>query len=104
MLNKACSGAVVPELGLILLLISALLRPNWGFRYDEERLSVGQYASLLSNITSHLVAVQRQHGTKLLWVKTTPVPTVPAYGAGCNGSATVCLNPVRHFPGRFSPF
>ena len=33
--------------------------------------------------------------TKLLWVKTTPVPTVDAYGFQCNGTATVCLNPAR---------
>lgn len=64
--------------------------------YDEERLSVEQYTRLLTNITAHLTEVQRQHGTKLLWVKTTPVPTVPAFGAGCNGSATVCLNPARY--------
>lgn len=63
--------------------------------WDEERLRLPQYVALLTNITSHLVAVQRRHGTKLLWVKTTPVPTVPAYGVGCNGSATVCLNPAR---------
>merc|ERR1740130_1800662 len=51
------------------------------------------------NITAHLVTVQKQYGTKLLWVKTTPVPTVKTYGTpgpnGCNGSATVCLNPAR---------
>ena len=64
-------------------------------RYDEERLSVEQYTAQLTNITARLVAVQRQHGTKLVWVKTTPVPTVTSYGFGCNGSATVCLNPAR---------
>ena len=63
--------------------------------YDEERLSVAQYQTLLTNITRHLVAVQRKYGTKLLWVKTTPVPTVAAYGFQCNGSATTCLNPAR---------
>lgn len=63
--------------------------------YDEERLTVEQYSALLTNITAHLVAVQRMYGNKLLWVRTTPVPTVPAYGVGCNGSATVCLNPAR---------
>jgi hypothetical protein len=63
--------------------------------YDEERLTVSQYKVLLANITQHLVNLQRIHGTKLLWVKTTPVPTVPAYGFECNGSATVCLNPAR---------
>ena len=63
--------------------------------YDEERLSLAQYTAQLANITAHLVAVQEKHGTKLLWVKTTPVPTVKAYGFGCNGTATVCLNPAR---------
>jgi hypothetical protein len=38
--------------------------------------------------------VQAQYQTKLLWVKTTPVPTVPQYGPGCNDTAT-CLNPPR---------
>jgi hypothetical protein len=57
--------------------------------YDEERLSVQQYSALLTNITAHLIALQRAHGTKLLWVRTTPVPTVATYGHGCNGSATV---------------
>ena len=63
--------------------------------YDEERLTEDQYATQLANITAHLAAVQKQHGTKLLWVKTTPVPTVTSYGFGCNGTATVCLNPAR---------
>lgn len=63
--------------------------------HDEERVTLEQYTALLTNITAHLVAVQKQHGTKLLWVKTTPVPTVKAYGYGCNGTATVCLNPAR---------
>lgn len=63
--------------------------------YDEERLTASQYKVLLANITQHLVNLQRIHGTKLLWVKTTPVPTVAAYGFECNGSATVCLNPAR---------
>ena len=63
--------------------------------YDEERLTLAQYTKLLTNITQHLVAVQRKYGTKLLWVKTTPVPTVATYGFQCNGSATTCLNPAR---------
>jgi hypothetical protein len=61
--------------------------------HDEERLSVELYSSLLSNITATLVNVQRQHGTKLLWVTTTPVPTVPTYGPGCTNAS--CLNPPR---------
>lgn len=64
--------------------------------YDEERLSIDQYTLLLTNITSYLVSIQHKFGTKLLWVKTTPVPTVPTYGHGCNGTATVCLNPARY--------
>ena len=63
--------------------------------YDEERLSVEQYTAQLTNITSFLVSVQQQHGTKLLWVKTTPVPTVPMYGPNCT-SSTKCLNPPRY--------
>ena len=63
--------------------------------YDEERLTVAQYAELLADITQYLVKEQQRHGTKLLWVKTTPVPTVDAYGFQCNGTATVCLNPAR---------
>jgi len=38
--------------------------------------------------------VQRQMGTKLLWVDTTPVPTVPTYGPMCNDTSR-CLNPPR---------
>jgi len=34
----------------------------------------------MTKLTASLAAVQKQHGTKLLWVKTTPVPTVPQYG------------------------
>ena len=64
--------------------------------HDEERLSVEQYHDLLSNITEHLAGIQRQQPQlKLLWVKTTPVPTVQTYGTGCNGTATTCLNPAR---------
>ena len=64
--------------------------------HDEERLSVVQYRYLLRNITAYLVGIQRQQPKlKLLWVKTTPVPTVATYGRGCNGTATTCLNPAR---------
>ena len=42
-------------------------------------------------------AAQRRHGTKLLWVKTTPVPTVPTYGPACNDTSR-CLNPPRFDP------
>lgn len=52
--------------------------------FDTERISVDLYSALLTNITTELVAVQREHGTKLLWVKTTPVPTVPTYSPSCN--------------------
>jgi hypothetical protein len=37
---------------------------------------VEQYTALLSNITAALVNVQKAQQCKLLWVKTTPVPTV----------------------------
>ena len=63
--------------------------------YDEERLTVGEYTKLLTDITQYLLKEQQRYGTKLLWVKTTPVPTVDAYGFECNGTATVCLNPAR---------
>lgn len=47
--------------------------------HDEERLSVSQYTERLMNITAHLVTVQKQYGTKLLWVKTTPVQLKALY-------------------------
>ena len=53
------------------------------------QVSVQQYTTLLQNITAHLAGYQQLYGTKLLWVKTTPVPTVTAYGFGCNGSVRV---------------
>lgn len=62
--------------------------------FDTERIAVQQYTALLTNITTYLVGVQKRHGTKLLWVKTTPVPTVPTYGPGCNDTHT-CLDPPR---------
>ena len=49
----------------------------------------------MRNITSSLAAIQSAHpATKVLWVDTTPVPTVPTYGPGCNDTKT-CLNPPR---------
>ena len=63
--------------------------------YDTERISVEQYTALISNITAELAAVQAATQCKLLWVKTTPVPTVPEYGSkGCNDTRK-CLNPPR---------
>ena len=58
--------------------------------FDTERISVEQYSALLTGITEQLAAVQKQSGAKLLWVKTTPVPTVPMYGPGCNDTRTWC--------------
>ena len=58
--------------------------------FDTERISVEQYSALLTEITEQLAAVQKQSGAKLLWVKTTPVPTVPMYGPGCNDTRTWC--------------
>ena len=58
--------------------------------FDTERISVEQYSALLTKITEQLAAVQKQSGAKLLWVKTTPVPTVPMYGPGCNDTRTWC--------------
>lgn len=65
--------------------------------YDTERLSIDQYGLLLANITDRLVSLQKRDGTKLLWVDTTPVPTVPVYDAGgpCN-TTKKCLNPPRY--------
>ena len=42
------------------------------------------------------MAVQKAQGTKLIWVTTTPVPTVPTYSADgpCNKTSK-CLNPPR---------
>jgi len=62
--------------------------------FDTERISAEQYKMLLTNITSTLAQEQKQHGTKLIWVTTTPVPTVPTYGPSCM-STTSCLNPPR---------
>lgn len=62
--------------------------------FDTERISVEQYTELIKNITSRLVAVQKKTGCKLLWVDTTPVPTVSVYGPSCNDTSR-CLNPPR---------
>ena len=63
--------------------------------FDVERISVEQYAKLLARVTAQLVALQRAQGTRLLWVTTTPVPTVPVYDQrACNNTAA-CLNPPR---------
>jgi hypothetical protein len=64
--------------------------------FDVERISVEQYSMLLTNITKTLADLQRRDGTKLLWVKTTPVPTVPTYSVTgpCHTTAK-CLNPPR---------
>eukprot|EP01052_Picozoa_sp_SAG31_P009820 SAG31_NODE_525_length_14489_cov_3.693815_8_plen_416_part_00 len=65
--------------------------------YDTERISVQQYSTLLTQITHALASVQKAHGTKLLWVKTTPVPTVPTYSvAGPCNQTSECLNPPRY--------
>ena len=54
------------------------------------------YAKLLGNIAQVLVKAQQQQGTKLVWVRTTPVPTVPVYdGKTCNVTSQ-CLNPPRY--------
>jgi hypothetical protein len=63
--------------------------------YDDERLSVELYTALLTNITNYLVSVQKSHGSKLVWVTTTPVPTVPTYGNDCNSTTGFCMNPPR---------
>lgn len=67
--------------------------------FDVERVSVEQYTALLANITAALVGVQKSTGAKLLWVRTTPVPTVPTYDSSptstCN-DVYKCLNPPRY--------
>jgi len=64
--------------------------------FDVERVSVEQYTSLMRNITTKLVQLQKRDNVKLLWVKTTPVPTVPTYSVSgpCNVTSE-CLNPPR---------
>eukprot|EP00041_Stephanoeca_diplocostata_P003520 m.35294 g.35294 ORF g.35294 m.35294 type:complete len:304 (-) comp14399_c0_seq1:340-1251(-) len=64
--------------------------------FDTERISVEQYSALLTNVTTALVEIQKNQGTKLLWVATTPVPTVPTYSVDgpCNETSK-CLNPPR---------
>ena len=65
--------------------------------YDVERLNISQYVHLLQNITDYMILLRRKHSTKLLWVTTTPVPTVPVYNAEgpCN-TTSKCLNPPRY--------
>ena len=67
--------------------------------YDVERLTATQYEVLLTNITTRLAQVQASSHKKLplLWVQTTPVPTVPTYTGttgACNDTSK-CLNPPR---------
>lgn len=64
--------------------------------FDIERISVATYAALLTNITDRLMRMARKSPkTKLIWVTTTPVPTVPTYdGSTCNDTK-MCLNPPR---------
>lgn len=62
--------------------------------YDTERISVQNYTTLMKEIIDDLVSVQKSTGTKLVWVDTTPVPTVPMYGPSCNDTSK-CLNPPR---------
>jgi hypothetical protein len=63
--------------------------------YDVERISVEQYSALLATLTDSLVGYQKAHGTKLLWVATTPVPTVPVYDQTTCNQTSKCLNPPR---------
>ena len=66
--------------------------------FDTERITVDEYGTLLQQIVHKLAAVQRASGnkTRLVWVTTTPVPTVPCYSAAgpCNDTSH-CLNPPR---------
>eukprot|EP00040_Diaphanoeca_grandis_P028396 m.164409 g.164409 ORF g.164409 m.164409 type:complete len:389 (-) comp31339_c3_seq1:432-1598(-) len=62
--------------------------------YDTERISVQNYTLLMTAIVDDLVAVQKEMKCKLIWVDTTPVPTVPTYGPSCNDTSK-CLNPPR---------
>lgn len=61
---------------------------------DTELLNDADYANLLGKILDRLGQEQRAHGTKLIWVNTTPVPTVPTYGPNCTNTSA-CLNPPR---------
>ena len=74
-----------------------LISFNFGLHdlaYDTERISVDQYKMLMRNIITKLVGAQQAAKMALLWVTTTPIPTVPTYGPGCNDT-THCLNPPR---------
>jgi len=66
--------------------------------YSTRRLGVAQYSSNLANITRRLLQLQRRDGTRLLWLTTTPTPSVPVY-SGLGGPCTnvsACLNPPRY--------
>eukprot|EP00051_Salpingoeca_urceolata_P028261 m.485908 g.485908 ORF g.485908 m.485908 type:complete len:302 (+) comp24063_c0_seq1:72-977(+) len=74
-----------------------LISFNFGLHdlgYDTERINLDEYTLRMQSIVRRLSVIQGQQGTKLLWVTTTPVPTVPVYGPGCNVTSR-CLNPPR---------
>merc|ERR1719497_38763 len=58
-----------------------------------------QYSTLLRKFTKRLVDEQKQHGTKLLFVNTLPVPSVPTIDSpDCETplSGGKCLMPPRY--------
>ena len=77
-----------------------VISANFGLHdlgYDVERLTPQQYGVAVESILTKLVDLRNADGTKLLWVRTTPVPDVPVYDVGgpCNDTKT-CINPPRY--------
>ena len=68
-----------------------------GLAHDTEWLSDEQYRVLLRRVVSRLLELQSTTGVRLIWVNTTPVPTVPVYdeNTSCNETSK-CLNPPRY--------
>lgn len=62
--------------------------------YDTERIDVDRYKAQLRAVMDN-VDRWRAPSTKVLWISTTPVPTVPTFSATCNDTSA-CLNPPRY--------
>eukprot|EP01060_Flectonema_neradi_P021498 TRINITY_DN2917_c0_g1_i1.p1 TRINITY_DN2917_c0_g1~~TRINITY_DN2917_c0_g1_i1.p1 ORF type:complete len:285 (+),score=47.31 TRINITY_DN2917_c0_g1_i1:163-1017(+) len=67
-----------------------------GIAKDIEMLSTSNYTSLITSITDFLLDYKKAHGTKLLWVTTTPVPNDPVWteDGPCNVTSQ-CIFPAR---------
>lgn len=67
--------------------------------YTTEHLSIAEYRRQFGKIVEKLVTMQKTHGTKLLWITTTPIPHVPNNDdPDCETplSLTKCMAPPRH--------